>query len=91
MSVAPTVAGHVAGKHPLLLRGTEAGVQRQQYGIAEIAAFQMMMHVADVALAAQEHQHITGGWWPVATLLLIDFAQHLLHLRPSSRSSAGGR
>ncbi len=42
----------VAGKHPLLLRGIEAGVQRQQFGIAEIAAFQMMMHVADVALAA---------------------------------------
>ena len=71
----------VAGKHPLLLRGAQAGVQRQQFGIAEIAAFQMMMHVADLALAAQEHQHITGRRRPVAALLLIDFAQHLLHLQ----------
>jgi hypothetical protein len=60
--------GHVGGQHqaplrpgieyPILVAAREPSIQRQDFGFPVLAPLQCLVHVADLTLARQEHQHV---------------------------------
>ena len=47
-------------EHPLLLGRGQPGVQRQDLGVAQLATFQHVGGVADLALAGEEDEDVAG-------------------------------
>src|SRR5690606_41277836 len=70
----------MAAEYALLFLLCQACVEWKEFGVAELAFFQVTVGVADIAFAAEEYEHVTGGRATVFAFVCLDFAQGVLTL-----------
>ena len=73
----PTPVGR---KNAVLLRLAQSRIERQDFRVSQFAALQVMMHIANIPLAGQEHQYVPRHRQTLAALLALDFLQHVFNL-----------
>ena len=73
-------AAAMAAEYALLFLLCQACVEWQEFGVAELAFFQVAVGVADIAFAAEEDEHIAGGRTTVFAFVCLDFTQRILKL-----------
>src|SRR5690606_6980594 len=70
----------MAAEYALLFLLCQACVEWKEFGVAELAFFQVTVGVADIAFAAEEDEHVASGRATVFAFVCLDFAQGVLKL-----------